>query len=220
LRKKWWSGLLLGVAFCAAANANAGAQERAPRQKIPPQPEIAVEVGSSLGNIHVFAYADDRRINSFGVEYDRHCWGGLLGARVDYVGEFLPIVLLNEPAVYGADSRALTPERRTHYGTGVSPIGVRLLWRRNSSLKPYLMGKGGVLYFYDHVLSPQASKLNFSAQFGGGVQARLRPGVDFRAGYTDFHFSNGDIARRNPGIDFMYLNAGLVFRFGGVRRER
>jgi hypothetical protein len=29
--------------------------------------------------IHVFAYADDRRVMPFGLEYDRHSWGGPLG---------------------------------------------------------------------------------------------------------------------------------------------
>lgn len=208
------------MAVFAAASGRAGAQERIPTPKRTPDPQITIEGGSSIGNIHVFAYADGRRINPIGVEYDRHSWGGLLGARVDYVAEFLPVVLLNEPAVYGADSRALTTARQTHYGTGFSPVGVRLLWRRDRSLKPYLIGKGGLLYFRDHVLSPEASRLNFSAQFGGGVQTTLRPGIDLRVGYTDFHFSNGDTSGRNPGIDFMYLNAGMVFRFGGPRLER
>lgn len=208
------------MAVLAAASLSGGAQERIPAPKRSPDPQIVIEGGTSVGNIHVFAYAEGRRVNPLGIEYDRHSWGGLLGARVDYVAEFLPVVLLNEPAQYGADSRALTTARQTHYGIGFSPVGVRLLWRRNRSLKPYLIGKGGLLYFKDHVLSPQASKLNFSAQFGGGMQTTLRPGMDLRLGYTDFHFSNGDISARNPGIDLMYLNAGLVFHLGGVRSER
>jgi opacity protein-like surface antigen len=218
----WWGWMLLGAALATrvAAPGGAGAQDRIRVPKRAPQEDFSIEGGSSFGNIHVFAYADGRRINPIGIEYDRHSWGGLLGARVDYVSEILPVVLLNEPAVYGADSRALSAARKTHYGAGISPLGVRLLWRRNSSFKPYLIGKGGLLYFKDHVLSDKATKLNFSAQFGGGVQARLRPGMDLRVGYTDYHFSNGDISARNPGIDFMYINAGLVFRFGGVRSER
>lgn len=222
LRTRSWGALLrvTAVAFCAFASARGAAQERGPAVKIPPQSEIAIEGGSSVGNIHVFAYADGRRINPFGLEYDRHSWGGLLGARVDYVSEFLPVVLVNEPAIYGADSRALTAARKTHYGFGFSPIGVRMLWRRNSNFRPYLIGKGGILYFHTHVLSPQSSKLNFSAQFGGGLQAGLTSRMDLRLGYTDFHFSNGDISGRNPGIDFMYLNAGMVFRFGGASKAR
>lgn len=222
LRRSWWGPILLAgtIAVFATARRGAGAQERIPAPKRTPDPQITLEGGSSIGNVHVFAYAEGRRINPIGMEYGRHSWGGLLGARVDYVAEFLPVVLLNEPAVYGADSRALTTARQTHYGVGFSPVGVRLLWRRNGNLKPYLIGKGGLLYFRSHVLSPEASKLNFSAQFGGGLQTALSRGMELRLGCTDFHFSNGDISARNPGIDFMYLNAGLVFRFGAPRLER
>lgn len=192
----------------------ASAQVTATAMKTPPESQIVAEGGSSIGNIHVFAYADDRRINPFGFEYDRHSWGGLLGARVDYVAEVLPVVLLNEPAQYGADSRPLTTARQEEYGFSFSPVGVRLLWRRDAAFRPHLIGKGGILYFKTPVLSPLAGRLNFDAQFGGGVEQTLTPRVSMRFGYSDFHFSNGNITARNPGIDFMYFNAGLCYRLG------
>jgi hypothetical protein len=49
---------------------NAGAGERPPAES-----QIVAEGGSSVGNIHVFAFADDRRIAPLAVEYDRHSWG-------------------------------------------------------------------------------------------------------------------------------------------------
>jgi opacity protein-like surface antigen len=192
----------------------AHAQQPVNPEQAPIESEFALEGGSSVGNIHVFAYADDRSIYPFGVEYDRHSWGGVVGARVDYVTELLPVVLLNEPAKYDQSSKALTTARQIEYGAGFSPIGVRLLWRRDKAIKPYLMGKGGILYFENRVLSSKATHLNFSAQFGGGVEARLTPRLELRLGYTDFHFSNGDIVARNPGIDFMYINTGVAYRFG------
>lgn len=202
------------IALLLPASGMARAQQRSAPARQPPASELVLEGGSSIGNIHVFAYAGDRRINPIGIEYDRHSWGDLLGAQVDYVAEFLPVVLLNEPAKYGLDSRALTTARQTRYGVGLSPIGARLLWRPGKTLKPFLIGKGGLLYFADHVLSAQATKLNFSAQFGAGLETTLPSGMELRLGYSDFHFSNGDISPRNPGIDFMYLNAGLAWRFG------
>jgi opacity protein-like surface antigen len=180
----------------------------------PVESEVAVVGGRSVGNIHLFAYAEDRRINPIGLEYDRHSWGGLLTARVDYVAEILPALLLNEPARYGADGKALTTARQTQYGVGISPVGVRLLWRRNKSFKPYLVGKGGIAYFENRVLSTQGTHLNFSAQFGAGVEERLTRRLEMRLGYSDFHLSNGDTGARNPGIDFMYLNCGLAYRLG------
>lgn len=190
----------------------ARSQVASPTGKTTTESEIALVGGGSFGNIHLFAYAEDRRINPIGFEYDRNCWGKLLAARVDYVGEILPVVLLNEPAEYGPDSRALTMARQVQYGAGISPIGVRLLWRKNKALQPYLIGKGGILYFENRVLSPLATRLNFSAQFGGGVEERFTSRLALRLGYSDFHFSNGDIVARNPGIDMMYVNAGLSYR--------
>jgi len=196
------------------------AQNTAADERPSVESQVVVEGGSSIGNIHVFAFADDRRIAPFGVEYDRHSWGSFLSARVDYVGEVLPVVLMNEPARYGADSIALTTDRQVKYGFGFSPVGVRLLWRRHAAFRPYLMGKGGMLILPDTVLSPLDGHLNFSAQFGGGVEETLTRRVCMRLGYSDFHMSNGGIATRNPGIDFMYFNAGLVYRLGSERARR
>ena len=206
--------LLFLVAVALSGQFTSSAQTIGGREKRPAESQMVWEGGSSVGNIHVFAFAADRRIAPMGVEYDRHSFGGFLGARVDYVAEVLPVILLNEPARYGADSIALTTERQVKYGFGFSPAGVRLLWRRDKSLRPYLIGKGGMLFFPDPVISPLDGHLSFSAQFGGGLEETITRRWSVRLGYTDFHFSNGGIATRNPGIDFMYLNAGLCYRLG------
>jgi len=203
----------LAALWLAAALA-AHAQQVEPQARPGIESELVFEGGASTGNLHLFAYAADRRIDPIGFEYDRHWWGGVIGARVDYVTELLPVVLLNGPAKYDMYSRPLTTARRTQYGAGISPAGVRLLWRRDKSFKPYLFGKGGIIYFADRALSPRASHLNFSAQFGGGVEERLSRRIDLRLGVGDFHFSNGDIVARNPGIDFMTFSAALGYRFG------
>lgn len=190
------------------------AQTASPTAKSPVTSEIAITSGGSFGAIHVFAYAGDRRINTIGLEYDRNSWGKFLNARVDYAGEILPVVLLDEPAHYGKDSRPLpgTTGRQEQYGAGIFPIGVRLRWKPYRSWQPYLVGKGGILYYQNRVLSPLASRLNYSAQFGGGVERPVSRRLNLRLGYSDFHFSNGDTTARNPGIDFMFFNAGLSYR--------
>lgn len=205
--------LFAAALLCAGALAPLHAQEASPVRRAP-ETELTLEGASSFGNIHLFAAGDDRRINPIGVEYDRHSWGGLLTARVDYVAELLPVVLLNEPAKYDIYGRALTSARQTQYGAGFSPVGVRLLWRRNRAFKPYLIGKGGIVYFENRVLSTEGSHLNFTAQFGAGVEQTLSPRFQLRLGVGDFHMSNGDIVAHNPGIDMMTVSAGLSYRFG------
>jgi opacity protein-like surface antigen len=173
--------------------------------------EIGTVGGGSIGNLHIFGFASDRRLEMFGAQYVRHSWGGLLTARVDYLTEVLPVVLLREPKVYGANGMPLTAQRKTVYGAGISPIGVRLLWRRNKAWRPYLMGEGGTLYFKDRVLSTQGTHLNFSGETGAGIEFRTSPQTHLRLGYSWFHFSNGDIAARNPGLDSNFIYA--VFSF-------
>jgi hypothetical protein len=193
---------------------NLTAQRFAGPVQPPVQSELAIEGGSSVGNIQIFAYAEGRRINPIGFEYDRHSWGGFLGARLDYAAELLPALLLTGPAKYNVHSQPLTTEQSTQYGTGFSPAGARLLWRRDRRFKPYLFGKGGVAYFEDRALSTEGTHLNFTAQFGGGVEERLSGRWDLRTGFGDFHLSNGDIARHNPGVDCLGFNASLGYRFG------
>ncbi|HEV2483985.1 MAG TPA: acyloxyacyl hydrolase [Terracidiphilus sp.] len=179
-----------------------------------PESEIAIEGGGSFGNYHLFAYAEDRRVYTSGIEYDRHSWGGFLNARVDYVAEILPVVLLSEPAQYKYDSTALTTAHQLKYGADISPIGVRLLWRRNNAFKPYLISKGGVAYFKERVMSPGDTHLQFVAQFGGGMEQTLARRLELRAGISEFHISNGNISASNPGVDLIYVYSALSYKFG------
>jgi hypothetical protein len=200
--------VLAGAAYLLCLPIRAKAQERGEAKN-----EVQLESGDSVGNFHLFAYAENRRLHYIGIEYDRHAFGRLFGAQFDYVTELMPVILVNEPAAYGPDSRALTTARQEKYGVGYCPMGLRLLWRKPGQWRPYWMGKGGILYFKDRILSSQGTHMNFSAEFSIGVEKRLTSRMGFRAGFSDFHFSNGNIARKNPGIDFMYFNGGVNYRF-------
>jgi opacity protein-like surface antigen len=179
-----------------------------------PESELALVTSVSVGHYRIFGYDGSREIYPLGLEYDRHIFGGLLGARVDYVAEVLPVLLLNEPANYAVSGAPLTTRRQVEYGAGLSPVGARLLWRRNQRWKPYIVGKGGVAYFTQRVLSTEGTHLNFTAEFGGGVEARIAPRLDLRAGYGIFHVSNGDIGRHNPGLDVSSVSFAVGYRFG------
>ena len=175
-----------------------------------PEEEIGIVAGHSVGSIHLFGYADNREINVFGVQF-AHPMGHFLNARFDYMTEFIPVFVLSEPKEYGADSRALDSDRRFVHGTGVSPIGARILWRPHSAWKPYLLGRGGILYFNDRVLSTKGTHLQFLAEFGAGVQIKVRPHTQLSFGYSLYHFSNGDIGVRNPALDSNFIYSTLTF---------
>jgi hypothetical protein len=176
---------------------------------VPPEWEIAYEDMNSFGHFHVFAFTWWSSLHLAGVEYDRHSWGKFMGARTDYVAEFLPVALLIQPSKTDVFGDELTLSRKTNAGAGISPIGLRMLWRDGKRWKPYLMVKMGVIGFSQKALSYQ----NFSMEQDVGIQFRLNANWDLRTGFDDFHFSNAFMVPNNPGIDEMMWHVALSHRF-------
>jgi len=217
--------LLASVASGLACPGLAQAQEPCARDKAeraearnaghprPVESEFIYEGQGSFGNYKIFAQGEGSKLFTSGVEYDRHSWGCLLKARVFYVAEFLPFVLLDEPSglnyygVHGSKNKQLVP------GVGITPVGFRLLWRDGKTIQPYLMAKGGFLVFTQKAESPNASYENISLRSEIGVQIRVTKRVDLRLGMGDSHFSNAFVVPSNPGLDVMSYMGGIVFRF-------
>jgi hypothetical protein len=180
--------------------------------------DFTIEGLASYGNYRIFAAGRDCKLYTSGVEYDRHSWGYLLGARMDYVAEFLPVVLLREPVVTFPWGAPVTSARRIVPGIGIVPIGFRMVWRSRSGFKPYLTAKGGFLVFDKKVPATQAAYQNFSMQSAMGVQTRLNSRMDLRFGlFSDFHFSNAFMVPDNAGLDVMNANFGLTYH---LQRDR
>ena len=151
-----------------------------------------------------------------GVEYDRHSWGHLLKARMDYVVEVLPFVLLSEPAKADFWGNPQSPYQRHLHGLSISPFGFRFLWRDDRPLKFYLSSKLGAIAFNQKALSLNASYANFNIQAAFGVQVRLSDRVDLRVEpFEFFHVSNGYLAASNPGMDELGSRYGISYHLGG-----
>jgi hypothetical protein len=190
--------------------------EEQPAEKM--QQELIVEGLVSYGNYKIFASGYDEKLFTAGVEYDRHSWGYFLRARVDYVAEFLPFVLLDKPAttdIWGNPvPRSAKYDRVFVPGIGITPIGFRMQWRSKKTIRPYLEAKGGLLVFTQKVPSNQATYLNFSMQSATGVQVIMTDRWGLRLGlFSDFHFSDAFIVPVNPGLDVMNANLGLSYHF-------
>jgi hypothetical protein len=183
--------------------------------KAPVAQELTFYGMASYGNYKLFAGGKDCKLYTAGVEYDRHSWGYFLKARVDYVGEILPVVLFWEPDQSNIWGSPLTNAHHIVPGFGISPIGARWMWRDGKAWKPYLTAKGGMIFFTEKVISSQATYESFSLQTGTGLQVRLNPSLDLRLGlFGDFHFSNAFIVPVNPGIDVMNANLGITYHLG------
>jgi hypothetical protein len=177
----------------------------------PPESEIAFEEGSSFGHWDIEAGSWSSYIHVAGLEYDRHTWGKFIGARMDYVGEILPLTLLRQPAVEDEFGDPLSHHYTTVPGLAVTPIGLRMLWRNGKVWKPYFTVKGGVVGYTQKALSLDGAYLNFTLQTGVGMELRLTHAWEIRVGAGDFHFSNGRQVPSNPGLDDMMYTVGLSY---------
>lgn len=182
--------------------------------KPPVESEIVVEGLASYGHYKIFASGSGCKLYTGGIEYDRHSWGYFLKARVDYVAEVLPLVLLSEAQKSDIWGTPTTTAREIVPGFAIFPIGFRLMWRDHKSWKPYLMAKGGMIAFPKKVVSEQATYESFSLQSAIGMQTRMTERLDLRLGlFSDFHFSNAFMVPVNPGLDVMNANLGISYHF-------
>jgi hypothetical protein len=197
--------------------AGTGVARQQPDRRSPEQ-ELTVESMVSYGDYRIFAAAERCNIWTSGVEYDRHMLGYHIGAQIDYVVEVLPFVLLSQPVNADFWGNPRSPYQELVPGLGISPIGFRLKWRSNRSIKPYLIAKGGAIAFTKKALSPSATYLNYNWQGELGVEFPLTDRVELRVAPIEiFHVSNGHLSGSNPGVDELSAKFGVSYHLGRRR---
>lgn len=185
------------------------------------QRELIYEGMVSYGNYRLFGAAENAKLYTAGVEYDRELWPKFIRARVDYVSEFLPVVLLSQSSKTDSWGDTIGRGRKTVPGIGMTPIGFRLLWRDGRQWMPYFETKGSVLGFTQKALSTDATYENWSFHLTGGLKVKLRGRYDLRLGMlSDLHFSNAFVVRSNPALDVMNVDVGIVHHFGASNPSR
>lgn len=138
--------------------------------------------------------------------------GPFTHARVDWSPEVLPVCVLLEPQKTDIWGNDLSPnKKKTVYGTAVTPIGYRFVWRGNKAVRPFFNGKLGGIAFTQKALAPSASYANFTAQGIIGTEIKLNKRLDLRVAGEYFHFSNLYFAADNPGFDEATINFGLSY---------
>ena len=154
----------------------------------------------------------DARFGSIGLRYGR-----VLAANDDlafsWTIDAIPVAVLsnNRFTFVPTGSGSFTvQQRREHvYGAGLSPIGLKLNFRRSQTLQPFVSGSGGFLYFSKEVPVAGAKRFNFTFDFGGGLQIVRTSGHAITIGYKYQHISNADRSPINPGVDVQMLYAGF-----------
>lgn len=188
---------------------------------VPVESRMVIEGQGSFGNYKIFAAGENAKLFTAGLEYNRHSWGCLLKAQVNYAADFTPFVLLNEQDTSNYYGVSIGTQRANLPGIGFSPLGFLMLWRAGTTIQPFLSAKGGFLVFTQKAVSPNGSYEQISLRSETGVQIRLTPGIDLRLGIGDFHFSNAFIVPSNPGLDVMSYRGGVVIHLNrGKKRSR
>ena len=192
-----------------------------PSGKQPVESEIAVTGMIPAGDYRLYSATVRCNAWTVGVEYDRHSWGYFLKSQFDYVVEVIPLLLLSEPAKADFWGNPKSPNQQLVPGLSVSPFGFRMLWRPNKAVRPYVIGKLGVIAFPQKVLSPAASYANFNVQADFGILFKMTERVDLRVDpFVFFHVSNGYLAASNPGMDELATKIGISYHLGNRSGSR
>jgi hypothetical protein len=143
-------------------------------------------------------------------------------AQLTYTMDLLPLVVSTRMRAFTVQDvpcpdKPLCVERRTDstrqytaYALGASPIGLagRLAVTRQLGIQ--LHASGGAMYFSQAVPDPAACRLNFSADAGVALEARLGPDLALTAGMRFNHISNGGRSWANPGMNSRMTEVGLT----------
>lgn len=199
-------------------------------------PESAAQQASTTAGQQSSGVSESRR-NEFGIwgaiSFDATTWiGKTPDARFGNIGlryarvlaandnlafswtiDAVPVAVLsvNQFTIVPAGPGSLTVQRRRDhtYGTGLSPIGLKLNFRRKQMLQPFASGTAGFLYFSKDVPVAGAKQFNFTFDFGGGLQFVRNSGRAITVGYKYQHISNANRSPINPGVDVQMLYGGF-----------
>ncbi len=130
-----------------------------------------------------------------------------------YTAEIVPVAIVRQPqqGIINGNAVDLPGSKQKIYGFGVTPVGLRVNFRRGHVLQPYINGTAGVLYFRDQVPVADSSRFNFALGLGAGIQIWYLENQSIILGYKYHHISNGFTAPRNPGMDSNLFYIGYTW---------
>ena len=176
--------------------------------------EFGIWGGISFDATTLIGKTPDAKFGNVGLRYGRVLKTSKTVA-FEWTIDVIPVAILSNnrftlvPA--GPGVSAVTQTRKSVYGWGAAPIGLKFNFRRNRRVQPFGQATGGFLYFNEQVPLAGAARFNFTYDFSGGVQIVNRTRRAFTIGYKYQHISNGYRATFNPGVDVQIIYAGFSF---------
>jgi hypothetical protein len=178
--------------------------------------EFAVLGGISFDSPTVIGVTPNARFGIISLRYGR-VLAASHGVAFQYTANATPIAVLSFerftliPTGSSGSNFILQKSRQSVYGAGISPIGFKLNFRPQSRVQPFVSTSGGFLYFSKRIPVSDATRFNFTFEFGGGVQIFTRPRRAITLGYRFQHISNGGMSNVNPGVDANVFYTGFSF---------
>jgi hypothetical protein len=177
--------------------------------------EFGIWGGISFHSPTLIGKTPDARFGNVGLRYGRVLAASKTVA-FEWTIDAVPVAILSNnrfTAVPSGSGFTITQSRKSVYGWGVAPIGLKFNFRRNCRVQPFGQATGGFLYFNEDVPVAGAARFNFTYDFSGGIQIVNSNRRAFTIGYKYEHISNGYRATFNPGVDVQMIFVGFsVFR--------
>jgi hypothetical protein len=174
--------------------------------------EWGVWGGISFDAPTVFGTTPSARFGNLGLRYGRVLAASKTVA-FEWTIDAVPLAILSNERFVFVPGTGYIGNRKSVYGAGASPIGLKFNFRRNQRVQPFGQATGGFLYFSQQVPVAGASQYNFTFDFSGGVQIVNSNRHSFTIGYKFQHISNGSTAPFNPGVDVQMIFGGFsLFR--------
>ena len=177
--------------------------------------EFGIWGGISFDSPTLIGKTPNSRFGNIGLRYGRVLAASKTVA-FEWTIDAVPLSILSNnrfTAVPSGSGFVVTQTRKSVYGWGVSPIGLKFNFRRNRRVQPFGQATGGFLYFNEQVPLAGAARFNFTFDFSGGVQIVNSNRRSFTIGYKYQHISNANRATFNPGVDVQMIFAGFsVFK--------
>jgi hypothetical protein len=145
--------------------------------------------------------------------------------KLRYILDLIPVAVLNyprdRPFQTAQNTAEIVHDRKTVYGLGFAPGGLQMNFRNRKKYQPFVAGGLGFMYLtqvtpdFRTPLQPRATgaKINYTADFGAGLEIGLKKNRNFIVGYKYHHLSNLYTGNINIGYNSNFVYAGMNFGY-------
>lgn len=160
----------------------------------------------------------------FGFRYAHRIVDGK-SIKLRYTLDAMPVAVLNYPRALPFPTATggveIVRDRKTVYGFGIAPGGLQVNFRNRKKYQPFIGGAVGIMYFtkvtpdFRTPLQPRqtGAKINYTADFGAGLEIGLKNNRNFFVGYKYHHLSNLYTGNINVGFNSNFVYAGMNFGY-------